>query len=581
MKLPFKGFVAASALFAASSAHAAVPGFAGNITGGGSATPVVVSTLAQAQSAVNSYYGTSGLVLHYNGTFDEQAILNNICGQWSKPATELSISGKNNITILGIDGSKANFGIRIKGTSNNIIVRNMKIGLLPGGASNGDLIGIEANSHHVWIDHNELYTRNIKCAGTPDDDTTFDGMLDIKNSATNITVSYNYMHDHAKVGLIGASDTDSAERRVTYAHNRYENLGSRLPFQRFGYVHSYNNWFNNITGSGINPRMGGHILVENNYFENALNPVFSQSTVLGQWDLRNNNTRSSADNATYNITWTACSGSTPCQKATNWQTTATFPITLPYSYTVYPPATSKCIALNAAGVSKGLKEAPDVLSLCGGSNNLTLGSSSLSVGAGATSTNVTVTSNVSWTVNDDQSWLSTTPTSGSNNGNFAVNTTANTSTTGRNGTVTVTGGGITRTVAVTQAGTGTTTSVYQTESGTVGGGTVLESSNGGFNGTGYVNASASGGFSQNSNVDGRGGGTKTLRIRYALGVTTARTGRLLVNGTASNITFNGTGAWTTWATQNVTVTLNNNSSNVIRFESTGQDLANIDQIEVL
>ena len=154
----------------------------------------------------------------------------------------------------------------------------------------------------MWIDHNELYTRNMKCAGTPDDDTTFDGMLDIKNSATFITVSYNYMHDHAKVGLIGASDTDSAERRVTYAHNRYENLGSRLPFQRFGYVHSYNNWFNNITGSGINPRMGGHILVENNFFENALNPVFSQSTMLGQWDLRNNNTRSSADNATYNIT---------------------------------------------------------------------------------------------------------------------------------------------------------------------------------------------------------------------------------------------------------------------------------------
>ncbi len=89
---------------------------------------------------------------------------------------------------------------------------------------------------------------------------------------------------------------------MTYAHNRYENLGSRLPFQRFGYVHSYNNYFNNITGSGINPRMGGHILVENNFFENALNPIFSQSTILGQWDLRNNNARSSADNARFNIT---------------------------------------------------------------------------------------------------------------------------------------------------------------------------------------------------------------------------------------------------------------------------------------
>jgi rhamnogalacturonan endolyase len=123
--------------------------------------------------------------------------------------------------------------------------------------------------------------------------------------------------------------------------------------------------------------------------------------------------------------------------------------------------------------------------------------------------------------------------------------------------------------------------VYQAEAGTVGGGTVFESTNGGFNGTGYVNANGSGGFSQNANVDGRGGGSKTLRIRFALGVSTNRTGQLLVNGAAQNITFAPTGAWTNWQTQNVAVTLNNNASNVIRFQSNGQDLANIDQIEIL
>jgi pectate lyase len=580
MKLRISRMAAIVVLVGARPAVAAVPGFAGDITGGGNATPVVVSTLAQAQSAVNNYSGSGGLVLHYNGTFDEQAILDDICGQWSQPAQELSISGKNNITILGIDGSKANFGIRIKGTSSNIIVRNMKIGLLPGGADNGDLIGIEANAHHVWVDHNELYTRNIKCPGTPDDDTTFDGMLDIKNSASFITVSYNYMHDHAKVGLIGASDTDSAERRVTYAHNRYENLGSRLPFQRFGFVHSYNNYFNNITGSGINPRMGGHILVENNFFENALNPVFSQSTILGQWDLRNNNARSAADNARFNIRWTACSGSTPCRKAVDWTTSATFPIALPYAYTTYAPEVSRCIALNAAGSGKGLREAVDVLGVCGGSNSLAVSPTSLSFGAAAGAQPIAVTANVSWTATDDQSWLSVSPTSGASNGSVSVSATANTGTSSRSGTVTVTGGGITRGVAVTQAGQGATSSVYQAESGTVGGGTVIESSNGGFNGTGYVNSSVSGGFAQISNIDGRGGGSKTLRIRFALGVTSSRTGRLVVNGVGVNITFNPTGAWTTWQLQNATVTLNNNTSNIIRFESTGQDLANVDQVEV-
>jgi hypothetical protein len=123
--------------------------------------------------------------------------------------------------------------------------------------------------------------------------------------------------------------------------------------------------------------------------------------------------------------------------------------------------------------------------------------------------------------------------------------------------------------------------VYQMESGTVGGGTVFESTNAGFNGSGYVNSSANGGFAQITNVDGRGGGSKTLRIRFALGVTASRTGVLRVNGTAQNVTFAPTGNWTTWNTQNVTVALNDDSANVIRFESSGQDLANVDQVEVL
>jgi hypothetical protein len=50
---------------------------------------------------------------------------------------------------------------------------------------------------------------------------------------------------------------------------------------------------------------------------------------------------------------------------------------------------------------------------------------------------------------------------------------------------------------------------------------------------------------------------------------------------AQNITFNPTGAWTTWVTQNVAVTLNNGTVNTIRFESNGQDLANVDQVEIL
>jgi rhamnogalacturonan endolyase len=112
------------------------------------------------------------------------------------------------------------------------------------------------------------------------------------------------------------------------------------------------------------------------------------------------------------------------------------------------------------------------------------------------------------------------------------------------------------------------------------GGAVSESVNGGFNGTGYVNFPATGGTATFSNVDGNGGGTKSLGIRYANGSAGSRTGTLTVNGTAVNITFPTTGGWTTWTTLNVNITLADSTSNTIQLASTGQDLANIDQITV-
>jgi hypothetical protein len=65
-----------------------------------------------------------------------------------------------------------------------------------------------------------------------------------------------------------------------------------------------------------------------------------------------------------------------------------------------------------------------------------------------------------------------------------------------------------------------------------------------------------------------------------LGAGSSRTGQLTVNGASQNITFNPTGAWNTWVVQNVPVTLNSGTNNTIRLQSTGQDLANQDQLTV-
>lgn len=85
-------------------------------------------------------------------------------------------------------------------------------------------------------------------------------------------------------------------------------------------------------------------------------------------------------------------------------------------------------------------------------NILTVAPTTLSFAAAAGSSAVAITSNVSWSITDDQTWITVTPASGANNATPAVAIAANTSATARTGTVTVTGGGLTRMIAVTQAG---------------------------------------------------------------------------------------------------------------------------------
>jgi mannan endo-1,4-beta-mannosidase len=88
-------------------------------------------------------------------------------------------------------------------------------------------------------------------------------------------------------------------------------------------------------------------------------------------------------------------------------------------------------------------------------STLSVAPTALSFASTASNALVTVTSNQNWTVSDNATWLTASPTAGSSNGSFTVSATANTATTSRTGTVTVTGGSLQRTAAVTQSGTTT------------------------------------------------------------------------------------------------------------------------------
>lgn len=330
-------------------------GYGRNATGGGNASPKTVSSFAELQAAIDAYDG-GGLVLKYTGKFDFSSI-SDPCVQHTRSAQTVQIKNKSDITILGDDGSSGNFGFHIASASSNLIIRNMTLGLTPGGGDS-DIISIEGMSggvpKDIWIDHNELFTSLADCPGAGD--TAFDGMIDVKKGADNITVSYNYLHDHHKVSLNGFSDSDDQVRHITFDHNLFENVGSRVPLQRNGYSHVLNNYFLNVSTSGINVRMGGYALVEANYFEKVKNPVTSRdSDDIGFWELRANNLASAADvgaGNSFGITWS--DGNEGTVNATGWTTSAKFPIALGYDYTAQPFQCIREGLRRAAGAGKGL-----------------------------------------------------------------------------------------------------------------------------------------------------------------------------------------------------------------------------------
>jgi hypothetical protein len=83
--------------------------------------------------------------------------------------------------------------------------------------------------------------------------------------------------------------------------------------------------------------------------------------------------------------------------------------------------------------------------------SLTVSLSALDFIAAGETLSIDVTANVNWTVSKDAAWISISPASGSNNGTINVTTAANTETSPRTGTVTITDGNIIQTVSITQA----------------------------------------------------------------------------------------------------------------------------------
>ena len=233
--------------------------------------------------------------------------------------------------LLGV-GSSAHLqglGLSING-SRNVIIRNVTVShvVAAGAGDANDAIEITGGAKNIWIDHCELYS------DLTHDKDFYDGLIEIKNAASFITVSWNVLHNHYKASLISSGDGQIADTviRATYHNNYFHNCGSRLPSIRFGMAHVFNNYYKDNPDSCINSRMGAIVKAEGNYFETSKDTIGSwDSPTVGTWDVSDN-------------IFDRCTGAQPIE--------STGKLTPPYAYRAASATDVRAIVLAGAGVGK-------------------------------------------------------------------------------------------------------------------------------------------------------------------------------------------------------------------------------------
>jgi hypothetical protein len=134
---------------------------------------------------------------------------------------------------------------------------------------------------------------------------------------------------------------------------------------------------------------------------------------------------------------------------------------------------------------------------------------------------------------------------------------------------------------VTAAGTSAAATRYEAESAPATCDGLIESNHAGYSGSGFCNGTNAAGAAAQFTVSASAAGAATITIRYANGATTGRPADVLINGTVAHAAgaFDPTGAWTSWGSKTLAVSLNA-GDNIIRLSPTTADgLANIDYLE--
>ncbi|KAL3519437.1 hypothetical protein ACH5RR_017586 [Cinchona calisaya] len=172
----------------------------------------------------------------------------------------ITIQSINHVIIHGISIHDCTPGKRgmVRSTPDHV---GLRLG------TEGDAITIFTSSH-IWIDHCYL----AHCA---------DGLIDIVEASTSVTVTNNYFTQHNEVMLLGHQDGYSADKilKVTVAFNHFgTGLVQRMPRVRYGYAHVANNFYDQWLMYAIGGSSNPTIFSEGNYFIASNNPYTKEVT---------------------------------------------------------------------------------------------------------------------------------------------------------------------------------------------------------------------------------------------------------------------------------------------------------------
>ena len=307
----------------------------GGVTGGGTATPTVVTTYADLKTALTT---ASVKVVYVSGVI-------------TFPANgRLEIKSTNGKTIIGLAGSRlisvdktaSGSGILYVKNSTNLILRNLTFE----GPGAYDVDGNDNltfdNVQNAWIDHCDFQDG-------------MDGNFDIKNMSSYISITwckFQYLKppipggsggtdDHRFSDLLGSSDSDTQDDGNLFITFQYcwwaQGCVERMPRVRFGKVHIANCYYNStVSNTCIRAGYKANLLIESNVFNGVTKPI----------DLYNNDF--TAVTARNNIFTNTTGGTTGSGTA----------FTPPYTLTIAAASTVQSLVTNTACGSGATLDSP-------------------------------------------------------------------------------------------------------------------------------------------------------------------------------------------------------------------------------